>query len=303
MRDPYDLLGVSRTATQDQIKKAYRRLVKDLHPDLNPGDRIVEQRFKEVSAAYDLLSDQEKRARFDRGEIDAEGRQRADFGFQRAHAEAMHRRGRARAPFGPGAGGFSAHDIFNDLFGRGPARSKGADLSHKLDVSFLEAVRGCRKRLRLAGGRDLEVVVPPGTEDGQTLRLRGQGTSGLAGGPPGDALVEVRIAAHAFFTRKQSDIHVEVPITLHEAVLGAVIEVPTIDGKVAVKVPAGANTGTSLRLKGKGLAKRGKPDERGDQYVKLKLVLPDQPDADLSDFVRRWKPAGPFDPRRRAGLV
>ena len=303
MRDPYSLLGVARNASPDQIKQAYRKLVKDLHPDLNPGDKIVEQRFKEVSAAYDLLSDKEKRARYDRGEIDAQGHQRADFGFQRAHAEAMHRRGRARGPYGAGAGGFSAHDIFSDLFGRGAARTRGADLSYKLDVSFLEAVRGCRKRLSLSGGRDLEVVVPPGTDDGQILRLRGQGTSGLSGGPAGDALVEVQVAAHPFFTRNQSDIHVEVPVTLQEAVLGAVIEVPTIDGKVAVKVPAGANTGTSLRLKGKGVVSRSNAEMRGDQYVKLKLVLPDQPDSDLQEFVRRWKPAGSFDPRRRAGLV
>lgn len=291
MRDPYQVLGVDRAATPDAIKKRYRQLVKELHPDLNPGDTIVEQRFKEVSSAYDLLSDPDKRAKFDRGEIDAEGNPR---GF---HGGGFRRNARAR-----GSAGFNTSDIFEDLFGRGGFKTKGADVSYTLTVSFLEAARGTTKRMGLSDGRSIEVKVPPGTEDGQTLRLKGQGLSGMGGGPAGDAMVQVLVDPHPHFTRSDTTIHLDVPITLKEAVLGAKIEVPTIDGRVSVSVPPGANTGTTLRLRGKGLINR-RTAQRGDQLVRLKLVLPEPMDPELKRFVEKWQPHHPVDPRHKAGLV
>ena len=291
MRDPYNTLGLPRSASQDDIKRAYRRLVKELHPDLNPGDAIVEQRFKEVSAAYDLLGDKDKRARFDRGEIDAQGRQRSGDAFHRAYNDAQRRSGR-RGPFA----GMNAQDIFTDLFGRGGVKTKGADLSYTLTIGFLEAARGTRHRVTLADGRTLDITVPPGTQNGQTLRLKGQGTAGMGGGPAGDALVQVELAPHPHFRREGDDIHLEVPVTVSEAVLGAAIEVPTVDGRVTLRVPSSSNTGRVLRLKGKGAAR---PDgSRGDQYVSLKIVLPDPADPALARFLEGWKPAKSPDLRR-----
>ncbi len=299
MRDPYEVLGVSRSASDADIKKTYRRLVKETHPDLNPGDKKVEQRFKELSSAYDLLSDKKKRARYDRGEIDAEGRERPEYAFHRAYGDAGRT---SRASAGAGAGGstFSAHDIFDELFGRTSLKTKGANISYTLSVDFLEAARGGKRRVVLSSGRNLEVNIPPGTENGQTLRLKGQGLPGMGGGPSGDALIEIRVGTHPYFSRKGNDIVVDVPVTLHEAVLGANIQVPTIDGKVAVKVPRGANSGTRLRLKGKGIA--GPGGARGDQYVKLTIMLPDSPDAELTNFVGRWKADKAYNPRKKAGL-
>lgn len=293
MRDPYTVLGVDKNISEEALKKRYRQLVKEYHPDLNPGDAIVEQRFKEISSAYDLLSDPDKRARFDRGEIDAEGNPKGFGGG-----------GYRRRPGagGAGAGGFNAQDIFDDLFGRGGFKTKGADVSYTLSVSFLEAVRGMTKRLTLSDGRTLDVKVPPGTEDGGNLRLKGKGLSGMGGGGAGDAIVQVMVDTHPFFTRSDQTIHVEVPISLKEAVLGGAIEVPTIDGKVKVKVPPGANSGTTLRLKGKGIVDR-RSSQRGDQLVKLKLVLPEPIDPELKSFVEGWKPKDQNDPRKKAGLV
>lgn len=299
MRDPYEVLGVSRSASEADIKKTYRRLVKETHPDLNPGDKKVEQRFKELSSAYDLLSDKKKRARYDRGEIDAEGRERPEYAFHRAYGDAG-RTSRASAGAAGGGSTFSAHDIFDELFGRTSLKTKGANISYTLSVDFLEAARGGKRRVVLSSGRSLEVNIPPGTENGQTLRLKGQGLPGMGGGPNGDALIEIRVGTHPYFTRKGRDIVVDVPVTLHEAVLGANIQVPTIDGKVAVKVPRGANSGTRLRLKGKGLA--GPGGARGDQYVKLTIMLPDSPDAELTNFVGRWKGDKNYNPRKKAGL-
>ncbi len=305
MRDPYQVLGVPRTAGQEDIKKAYRRLAKRLHPDLNPNDRAIEQRFKEVASAYDLLGDKDKRARFDRGEIDAEGRERADAAFRRAYADAAAGRGRNSGR----SGGFDAGSIFDELFGRSgprntgtgaPFRSKGTDVSYALRVGFVDATLGGRQRLTLSDGRDLEVAIPPGTRDGDTLRLKGQGLGGLGGGIAGDALVEIKVEPHPLFTLQDHDIHLEVPVTLHEAVQGATVQVPTLDGKVALKIPAGSNTGTVLRLKGRGVPVP-KGTARGDQYVRLKVVLPDRPDPELAEFLARWHPAGGYEPRKKAG--
>ncbi len=296
MRDPYQVLGVSRTASQDDIKKAYRRLAKKLHPDVNPGDRTMEQRFKEISAAYDLLGDTARRTRFERGEIDADGRDRHDTAFHRAYAEAAaasRGRGRGRGT----AGGFDGGNIFDDFLARGSFKAKGADVAYVLNVGFSDAIMGGKQRLTLSNGRDLEVTIPPGTDDRDTLRLKGQGLAGMGGGGDGDALVEIRVAPHPHFSRHNQDVHLDVPITLHEAVHGAVVEVPTIDGKVALKIPAGANTGTTLRLRGKGVPDR--TGGRGDQYVRLMVVLPETSEPELSDFLARWRPRGAYEPRRK----
>jgi DnaJ-class molecular chaperone len=292
MKDPYSVLGVARAASQDEIKKAYRKLAKQLHPDKNPGNTRVSERFKEVSAAYHVLGDEKLRGRFDRGEIDAAGAERGPAGgFRRSHANAGA--GAGFEGFGPGA----AEDIFSDLFsnfrrggGRGGFRSRGADLKYSLVVSFLEAARGGTKRLALPGGKTLDVKIPAGIGEGQQIRLKGQGEPGEGDAPSGDALIEVQIEPHPFFTSKGQDIHVELPVSLGEAVLGAKIEVPTIDGMVTLNVPKNSNTGTVLRLRGKGIPDRSSA-KRGDQYVKLKIVLPETPDADLERFVKTWSGA------------
>lgn len=295
MKDPYSVIGVARDASPDDLKKAYRRLAKKLHPDLNPGNKSTELQFKEVTAAYDMLSDPEKRARYDRGEIDATGAERAPRGFS------QHRTG--AGPSGGGAPeGFSVEDILAEILGqrhgRGGAafRQRGADTQHILRVPFLEAALGAKKRITLPDGRSLDLAIPPGIESGQTLRLKGQGQPGHGGGPAGDAYIEVEVEADPFFVRKARDIHVDVPVTLQEAVLGAKITVPTIHGPVSVKVPRGANTGSILRLKGKGMPAH-QASVSGDQYVKLRVILPDPPDAELTQFLERWAEHHAYDVR------
>jgi DnaJ-class molecular chaperone len=300
------VLGVDRKASADEIKKAYRKLAKKLHPDLNPGNKPIELKFKEVQGAYDLLSEPEKRARFDRGEIDASGQEKARTWY-RNYAE-----GDAGGKYaGTGDADFSTDDLFADLFGgfgaggrrRGAARMKGPDVHYAITVDLPEAVLGAKKRVTLGDGRTLDLTIPPGTEDGQTLRLKGQGGPGIGeGAPAGDAYIEVKVRPHPFFTRKGRDIHVEVPVTLQEAVLGGTIHVPTVDGTVSVKVPKGSNTGSVLRLKGKGVAE-AKGGGRGDQYVKLKVMLPDPVDPALKEFVEKWAEDHAYDVRSKAGIV
>ena len=302
MTDPYKVLGVSKSASADEIKAAYRKLAKKLHPDLNPGDADVERRFKEVAQAYGIIGDAEKRKRFDRGEIDASGQETAPAGagsgYYRSYAGGSEGAKYRHFDFGPK---FDVQDIFTDLFGQRAAR-RGADVSYTIKVDFLEAALGAKKRVRLADGKTLDLALKPGTEDGQTLRLKGQGQAGGNKGQAGDALIRVEVSPHRFFVRRGRDIHLELPVTLKEAVLGAAVTVPTIHGKVTLKVPAGANSGQTLRLRGKGLpASAGKP--AGDQLVKLTLVLPDKPDATLKAFVKEWDAADKQDPRRKAGLV
>lgn len=307
MENPYDILGVQPKATDEEIQKAYRTLAKKLHPDLHPDDKGAEARFKEVSAAYSLLSNPEKRAQFDRGEIDASGAERRERSFYRAYADGTD--GGKYSFFGGDAeGGFSAEDIFAEVFGRsgqGEARSafrmRGADVTYSLRCPFLDAVNGATKRITLPDGKSLNVTIPRATHDRQALRLRGQGMPGIGGGPPGDAFVEIHIEPHAFFERKDDNIHVNVPVTLKEAVLGGKIRVPTIDGHVTLTVPPGSNTGTSLRLRGKG-AFTGKGDTRGDQYVTLRVVLPADVDEKLKEFLESWSPSQPYDVRARAGM-
>jgi DnaJ-class molecular chaperone len=297
--DPYAALGVAKTATQDEIKKAYKKIARESHPDLNPGDPKAEARFKAASTAYDLLKDPEQRGRFDRGEIDASGQERPERRFYREYAEgpeATYHTSRGFEDFG----GFS--DVFSDLFGqragggRGEGiRMRGPDRHYTLDVGFLEAARGATRRITMPGGQVLDVKIPEGLADGQTIRLRGKGGEGLGGGPAGDALVTVTVEAHPFFRREGDDILAEVPISLDEAVLGARVEVPTIDGRVAVTVPKGASSGQVLRLRGKGVKRGGK---RGDQLVTLKIVAPREIDSELEAFFRRWRDGHAYDPRK-----
>ncbi len=304
MRDPYEVLGVARNASAEEIKKAYRRIAKETHPDLSSGDKASEQRFKEATAAYDLLSDPEKRRRYDQGEIDADGMPRQDFAFHRAYAEG----GNEGFGFHYDGGGIDIEELVGDLFGRRRgrtrhrARVRGKDVRYSVRVDFVSAAKGVRRRIRLYDGKTLDVEIPPGTEDGQSLRLRGQGMPGIGGAPSGDAFVEVHVDTHPYFTRRGRHIELEVPVTLGEAVLGGRIRVPTIDGPVTLRVPAGSNTGTRLRLKGKGIPPGKSGGVRGDQYVTLKVVLPDKPDDELKSFVREWSRRHPYDVRRKAGM-
>jgi DnaJ-class molecular chaperone len=298
--NPYEVLGVAQSASPDEIRAAYRKLAKQLHPDLNPGDRQAEEKFKDVSAAYDLLSDPEKRARFDRGEIDATGAERPRERYYRD----FHAAGGQEHPYSTTAGSadfIDSDDILSELLGRRQQfrpqfRMRGPDVQYRLAVDFLEAVNGITKRISLPDGSTLDVTIPGGTRDGQVLRLRGKGGPGIGGGTPGDALVSIDVRPHPFFTRTGDNIELELPITLREAVLGAKLDIPTPAGPVRMTVPKSANTGTRLRLRGKGVPR---PDgNRGDQYVTLKVVLPEQPDAELEDFVRRWTGGPEQNPRR-----
>ena len=305
MKNPYDVLGVKPDASAGEIKRAYRGLAKQLHPDLNPGDAKIEQKFKEVSQANAILGDSKKRQRFDKGEIDAGGAetQRAG-GFYREYAQ----RGGGSKYRASGQGAeINIEDIISDLFGGGGRRGrggarKGADVSYTAPIDFLDAAAGTKKRLRLSDGKVLDLSIPAGTTDRQTLRLKGQGGPGAGGAPAGDAYVEVHINPHAFFVRKDNDVHIELPVTLQEAIQGAALHVPTVHGKVSMKIPPGSNTGSSLRLKGKGILNR-KTKTKGDQYVKLKVVLPDKIDDDLKAFMESWAETHDYDPRRKAGMT
>jgi DnaJ-class molecular chaperone len=302
MRDPYEVLGVARGASAEEIKQAYRKLAKKLHPDLNPGNKSIEDQFKEVSAAYDLLSDADKRARFDRGEIDASGAETPRRSYYRNYAEGDA--GARYSQAGAAEGGFE-DDLFADLFGRrrgGSIRLRGADVTYTAEADFLEAVNGAKRRVTLADGKTIDFTIPPGTTDTQILRLKGKGQPGIGGGPPGDAFIEIRVKPHPFFERRGDDVHVNLPITLPEAVLGGTVDLPTVDGKVALKIPRGSNSGTILRLKGKG-APNASTRQRGDQLVKLSVQLPDTIDEELSGFVERWAKDHPYDVRRKLGIA
>ncbi|MBC7953970.1 MAG: J domain-containing protein [Rhodospirillaceae bacterium] len=292
MRSPYDILGVKPNASEDELRKAYRKLAKKLHPDMNPGDKAAESRFKDINAAYELLSDPAKRARFDRGEIDGEGRETFAHAYANAHGTHSAHNQAFRSSSSRGAYNFSftgdggAEDIFSHLFGdrfSGAQATRGQDIRHTLTVDLADAAQGSVKRVEV-GGRMLDITIPAGIKDGQTLRLKGQGESG------GDLLLEIHVAPHRLFTRKDDDVLVEVPVTLAEAVNGGKITVPTLTGRVTVTVPPRSNTGTKLRLKGKGI-------KGGDQYVILKVVLPERMDDELASFLTRWNAEHPYDPR------
>ncbi len=311
-KDPYSVLGVARDASEADIQKAFRKHAKKYHPDLNPGDKKAEDRFKEINSAYDILGDTAKRAKFDRGEIDASG---ADV-RQNPFAGGF-RRGPGGGPGGPGAGpggagggqsyGFEdISDLFGGIFrggrgGGGPGSAgfrhgpmQGEDMRFQLEVDFLDAVRGGTRRLTLPSGKSLDVKIPAGIESGQSIRLKGQGEPGP--NQAGDALIEIKVHDHALYKRDGHNIRIELPVTLQEAVLGAKVDVPTIHGPVTVSIPKGATSGTTLRLKGKGIA--GKGGASGDEYVTLKVMLPPGGNADLEKFVETWGPKNPYNPRK-----
>jgi DnaJ-class molecular chaperone len=303
--DLYSVLGVPKTASAGDITKAYRKLAKKLHPDLNPGDEAAEEKFKKITAAYDILGDAEKRGRYDRGEIDASGQERPQQHYYREYAGGQDgARYRSTAGF-EDIGAFS--DLFRDLFGerggmreggRGGARfsMRGPDAQYRLEVDFLDAVNGTKTRITLPDGGTLDVAIPAGVTDGQVLRLKGKGGPGIGEGEPGDALIEISVRPHPVFKREGDDIIVEVPITFDEAVLGGKIEVPTIGGRVFATVPPGSNTGQTLRLKGRGIKTKS---GTGDQLVKLSVVLPERIDDDLKGFAETWREAHRYDPRRK----
>lgn len=302
--DPYTTLGVARTATADEIRRAYRGAAKKSHPDLHPGDKAAEARFKTINAANDILSDPEKRGQFDRGEIDAEGQAVPERSYYRDYAQGeAGQRYRPGASAGAGGGGFEQGDM-GDMFGaffREQANQprRGRDRSYRLDVAFLDAVNGATERLTLPDGQTLDVRVPPGLEDGQVLRLRGKGDAGARGGAAGDALIEVSVLPNPLYRREGVDLVIEVPVTFAEAVLGARVEVPTPRGRVTLSVPPRSDAGARLRLRGRGVAAHGE-QAAGDLYVTLRLVA-GPVDAELEEFLRKWAPGhAAFDPR--AGL-
>ena len=296
--DPYKILGVSRDATAEQIRAAYRKLAKKHHPDLNPGNKAAEDLFKQVSSANELLSDPEKRARFDRGEIDASGAEKVQPRAYRQYADSGS--GERYAYTGAGAGGFAGEnfeDLFSNIFEQRGARSgpaRGADARYVLEAAFLDAVNGATQRLKLPDGHVLDVKIPPGTNDGDVLRLRGRGQPGRNNGPAGDALIEIHVAPHAFFRREGQDVFMDLPVSLPEAVLGSRVNVPTPAGPVAMKLNPHVDTGTELRLRGRGVPAHGK-QASGDLYVKLRVAI-GPVDEKLEAFLKDWTQPG-FNPR------
>jgi len=291
--DPYEVLGVKKDASQSDIQKAYRALAKKLHPDLNPGNKQAEERFKEVSAAYDLLGDEDKRGRYDRGEIDASGAERPQQrqyyrDFADTHSQYSSDEGFAD---------FATDDILSQILrgqGRGAVNMRGPDRHYQLELDFLDAINGETRHITLPDGSALDVRIPAGTRDGQILRLRGKGAPGIGNGGPGDALIEVTVRPHRVFSREGDDIRLELPISLNEAVLGGKVTVPTPTGPVSMTVPKWSNTGTILRLKGKGVVRAD--GGKGDELVALKVVLPEKPDPQLENLVTQW--GGAYNPRQ-----
>jgi DnaJ-class molecular chaperone len=312
-RDPYQELGVSRTASADEIRKAFRKLAKQNHPDTNPDNKEAEERFKRVSAAFDIVGDPEKRKKFDAGEIDADGR------------ETVRGFAGGQGPWGASPGGFSRRggggpyqsetfegvdlgDILGEMFGggRGAGRGgagggfggfsqRGADVRARLEIDLEDAIRGGKKRIAFSDGRTIDVTIPKGAQEGQTLRLKGQGHPGRSG--PGDAFIELAIQPHPIFRQEGEILVMDVPVTVYDAVLGGKVEAPTPDGPVTLTVPKGSNTGARLRLKGRGLT--DSQGRRGDLFARLTVTLPDTPDPELDAFAEAWRQKRPYKPRRR----
>jgi DnaJ-class molecular chaperone len=299
MADPYQVLGVKRDADAGEIRKAYRRLAKKNHPDLHPGDVAAEARFKDIAAANDIVGDATKRALFDKGEIDASGAARPaqpERASYRSQAEAA---GGAKYDQHWGGADSDEQDLFSQLFGS-PARRpplRGGDIHYTLSVDFLDAINGAKTRVEMADGRTLDLAIPVGLKDGQTLRLRGQGQPGVDGAPAGDVLVETHVGTHPVFARDGRDIRCTLAVSLGEALSGAKVPVPTVSGLVQMTLPKGANTGTILRLRGKGVPSDTKA---GDQFVELKIMLPKSPDETLVQAVAQWEAAHPYNPRNES---
>ena len=285
--DPYAALGVPRSSSAEDIRKAYRKLAKELHPDVRPNDDAATERFKRATAAFNLLTDEALRGRFDRGEIDADGNERPQFqsgngfgGFAGATAGARTR----------GQRGDVFEDLFDGLFsrgggGRGFGQQRGEDVRYRMEVDFLDAVNGGKRRVTMSDGRTLDLAIPAGLTSGQTLRLKGQGLPGIGSGPAGDALVEITVGQHPVFRREGDDIRMDVRISLAEAVEGGKVPVNTPSGMVTMSVPPGSSSGDLLKLRGKGVQTRPTP---GDLLVRLMIVLPRKEDPELKEFIRNW---------------
>ena len=328
MRDPYDVLGIGRSASEAEIKRAYRKLAKETHPDRKGGDKKTQARFAEVSGAYEILGDKEKRQKFDRGEIDAEGKPRFQGfegfrgqggGFENVDpsvfADIFSGLGRGgsgrnfRFTSGPGGRRFETSgaddddDVLRSIFGgmrggraaRGaPPGAPGADVRAEVAVTLEDIAAGRKATVSLPSGKTVALTLPKGVTDGQVIRLQGQGQPSLSGGAPGDALVTVRFVPHPLFKAEGADLRLDLPVSLDEAVLGAKVPVPTLAGKVQVTIPQHASSGRTLRLKGKGLPKQG---GQGDLLVSLRIVLPEGADGDLDELMRRWREEKRFNPR------
>jgi len=325
MRDPYEVLGVDRKASPSDIKSAYRRLAKKLHPDANKNDPKAATRFSELNAAHELLGDEDKRKAFDRGEIDAEGKPRFQgfgqgFGGGRPGAGAdsnfesfnfgpegftrTTRRGRGGGATGGSFGGFE--DILKEAFGAA-ARGRsgqgstfeqedfgiGADVHATLTITLPEAAKGVTERLHLPTGKDVDVKIPAGITEGQQVRLKGQGMAGQAGS--GDVLITISIAPHPVFKLEGNDVRLDLPITLYEAALGAKVRVPTLDKPVEITIPPWTSSGRTFRLKGKGFPAKG---HHGDLLATVRLALPEKSDSDLDELMKKWQAEKPYDPRK-----
>ena len=294
--DPYKELGVERGASQADIRKAFHKLAKELHPDRNPGDKAAEERFKRITAAFDLLGDAEKRGKFDRGEIDADGREQFRGGFGT--------RGPGGAGRGGGAGQFDGADLddifemFGGLGGRPRGPAKGQDIRARMEISLEESISGGTRRIAFSDGRTLDVAIPKGAADGQVLRLKGQGAPGRQNRPSGDALIEIMLAAHPIYQREGADLHMDAAVSVPDAVLGGKVTVPTPDGAVKLKVAKGANSGQVMRLKGRG-AFNAKSGKRGDLFVQLIVTLPTGTDPELEAFCETWREKRPYSPSTR----
>ncbi|GHF26693.1 molecular chaperone DnaJ [Kordiimonas sediminis] len=319
MRDLYSILDVPKSASEADVKKAYRQLAKKYHPDTNRNDARIAEKFKEVSAAYHILGDKTLRGKYDRGEIDENGNERATFagaqgfGSQGFRSHTSRRGGQAR--------GFSdfdfgdAEDIFADFFrhtgGAGSQRNtrsgqrsgtpnhKGLDITYSMTIGFEESITGGKRRLTLNDGRSIDIKIPEGIHEGQVIRLSGQGGPGLGGGNKGDALVEIHVADHPYYRRDGLDILLDLPISIDEAVLGGDIEIPTPRGRLTIRIPKGSSTGKRLRLKGKGV-KKG--DKQGNIFVTLKVTLPAERDPDLEQAIKDWGKRQGADIRKKSGL-
>ena len=313
--DPYKELGVSRGASADEIKKAFRKLAKELHPDTNPGDKAKLERFQRVTGAFDVLGDKEKRAKYDSGQIDADGREQyagatggrgSPFGAGGAGGFAGGFGGGPRHEGGPGGRASFDNIDLEELFGRfgggagagggGGGRAafgRGQDVRASLEISLEDSIGGATRRIQFSDGRTLDVTIPKGATDGQTIRLRGQGTPGRT--EPGDALIELKIAAHPVFRVDGADLTMDLPVSVPDAVLGGKVQAQTPEGVVSVTIPAGSNSGQTLRLKGRGAMVGGR---RGDLKARIVVMLPDMPDDALKAFAQDWRDKRPYKPGR-----
>ena len=322
MRDPYSVLGVPKSATEQDIKRAFRKLAKQYHPDQNANNPEAQSRFSEINQAYEIIGDKDKRQKFDRGEIDAEGKPKfqahgfegfSDFDPFRDAGASRGFRG-SGGPAGGASGGGGFDDILNDILGGfgarrggGPSGSAGAGAGRSsmpqagksvdvlLQVTLEELARDGKARVTLPSGKTVDMKIPAGTEEGDKIRLRGQGHPGLNGGPAGDVVVEIRFRPHKLFEVKGSDLHLNLPLTLYEAVLGAKVRTPTLDGAVNLTIPAGSSGGKIMRLKGKGLPT--KTGGHGDLLVRLDIVLPPHGDDELDTLMKAWREVTPYPAR------